>query len=625
LGHTWWHGDPGTGIPSAATATAAALQAPAGEGKPLLVHCVGDSITKGSGASNVNRTAYPAQLQRLLGKKRFVVRNFGVGGSTVLKKSTLPYWDTFAYAESLAPPHPDVVVCMWGTNDAKRVNWDEKKYERDYLTLLRGYQALPSRPVTFVMVSPPLYMARHEIQWDMQPTVVNTQLPKVIRRVAAASGSVLIDVFEAMGGAALTRLELFVNKSRPRDKNDGCHPNDAGYQVLAGTVAEAFHAHLPASAWGGRVEEEKAEGEASPEEVGGASPQDIETGQEPPTTAPRPKQGEAGTRGGDPRRTATSIITSTSTGTGTGTSSGTGGSARRGLGQRRHVVVTCVGDSLTEGLGASRPNGSYPAHLQRLLSAIPALADARVVVVNYGVRGTTAMKAPPRTYWSTAQHQRLLALQSPSAGTTTATTATATATAAVVLMFGTNDASVSLWNETAFVADYAALVRTYARLPGRPTILVATPPPVYFRSKYDQEEDVRSRLPAIVAQVAARTSAHLLHVHDAAVGGDDGQLAADAEIAQRLAQAFEVALHDGLDVGIGRGGGSGSGSGGGGGGGGGGDGGGNGVRVLIDTSSPKRKSLKLFVLARNTRRSTLVAHTWSNRYVIFVVWHKANV
>ena len=62
-----------------------------------------------------------------------------------------------------------------------------------------------------------------------------------------------------------------------------------------------------------------------------------------------------------------------------------------------------------------------------------------------------------------------------------------------------------------------------------------------------------------------------------------------------------------------------------GGGGGGGDGGGNGVRELIDTLSPKKTSLTLFVLARNTRRSALVAHIWSNRYVIFVVWHRANV
>ena len=83
----------------------------------IVVSCVGDSITKGSGASNVNITAYPAVLQRLLGK-RFRVHNFGVGGTTVLKKSSFPYWSTTAYQESLVIK-PDIVVAMWGTNDVR--------------------------------------------------------------------------------------------------------------------------------------------------------------------------------------------------------------------------------------------------------------------------------------------------------------------------------------------------------------------------------------------------------------------------------------------------------------------------------------------------------------------------
>ena len=81
----------------------------------IVVSCVGDSITKGSGASNVNITAYPAVLQRLLAK-RFRVHNFGVGGTTILQKSSFPYWSTVAYQESLTIK-PDIVIAMWGTND----------------------------------------------------------------------------------------------------------------------------------------------------------------------------------------------------------------------------------------------------------------------------------------------------------------------------------------------------------------------------------------------------------------------------------------------------------------------------------------------------------------------------
>ena len=58
---------------------------------PIKVACIGNSITYGSGISDRPRDSYPSQLARMLGEK-WEVRNFGVGGRTLLKKGDNPYW-----------------------------------------------------------------------------------------------------------------------------------------------------------------------------------------------------------------------------------------------------------------------------------------------------------------------------------------------------------------------------------------------------------------------------------------------------------------------------------------------------------------------------------------------------
>src|SRR6201999_1364973 len=60
---------------------------PASYDHPIKVACVGDSITQGAGAGPGK--SYPDQLQGLLGDK-WVVKNYGVGGRTMLKKGEAP-------------------------------------------------------------------------------------------------------------------------------------------------------------------------------------------------------------------------------------------------------------------------------------------------------------------------------------------------------------------------------------------------------------------------------------------------------------------------------------------------------------------------------------------------------
>lgn len=60
---------------------------PSASPMPVRVACVGDSITFGTGADPGK--SYPSQLQALLGSG-WQVKNFGVGGRTLLRKGGPP-------------------------------------------------------------------------------------------------------------------------------------------------------------------------------------------------------------------------------------------------------------------------------------------------------------------------------------------------------------------------------------------------------------------------------------------------------------------------------------------------------------------------------------------------------
>ena len=67
----------------------------------------------------------------------------------------------------------------------------------------------------------------------MNATVINHIFPHLIPRIANETGANgVIDVFDALGGSSLNAPELFCDYQ----SCDACHPNDAGYDRLAGVV-----------------------------------------------------------------------------------------------------------------------------------------------------------------------------------------------------------------------------------------------------------------------------------------------------------------------------------------------------------------------------------------------------
>lgn len=123
--------------------------------------------------------------------------------------------------------------CPVRLQDAKNFNWfgvqsQGDNYTVDYLNMIATFQALPSKPKIYVALPPPLFSP---YPYQMNSTVINVTFPVLLPAIASAGGAAgVIDVYTAMKGQA------------PNITCDGCHPTDAGYQIIAQTFASALAA-----------------------------------------------------------------------------------------------------------------------------------------------------------------------------------------------------------------------------------------------------------------------------------------------------------------------------------------------------------------------------------------------
>jgi acyl-CoA thioesterase I len=194
----------------------------------MKVACVGDSITNGAGttAPEGSSNSYPSQLQRMLGDK-FEVRNFGVGGTTLLKNGDSPYQrqEAFQQAKEFAP---DVVVIMLGTNDTKPQNW---KYKDDFAAdcedLIKQFAGLPSSPRIYLCR--PCFVAG-EGNFGINEPCVEAELP-LIDAVAQKTGTRIIDVHAA-------------TKDDTVHFPDRVHPDNRGAELIAKAVFKGIAGHV---------------------------------------------------------------------------------------------------------------------------------------------------------------------------------------------------------------------------------------------------------------------------------------------------------------------------------------------------------------------------------------------
>jgi len=188
-----------------------------GDNPPVRVACVGDSITEGAHST----LSYPKQLQTLLGEG-FLVKNFGVGGRTLLKEGDHPYWKEKAYTEA-KDFTPNVVVIMLGTNDTKAQNWKFKdNFAAEYKELVESFKNLDSKPLIFVCRPPPIFGAGN---YGINDPNLQVLIP-IIDQVAQDEGATVLDMHAAL-------------ESHPETEADRIHPNAAGDGIIAKVVADA--------------------------------------------------------------------------------------------------------------------------------------------------------------------------------------------------------------------------------------------------------------------------------------------------------------------------------------------------------------------------------------------------
>jgi lysophospholipase L1-like esterase len=187
---------------------------------PIRVACVGDSITQGIGAEKGK--SYPAQLQTILGDK-WLVKNFGVSGRTLLKKGDRPYWIEKAF-QAAQDFQPDAVIIMLGTNDTKPKNWvHHDEFYADYKDLVETFKNLPSKPRIYLCRPDPVPAPGN---YGINETNLAIEIP-LIDQLAAEEKVDIID----MHAALLPTPQLFP---------DRVHPNTAGAGIMAQTAATAL-------------------------------------------------------------------------------------------------------------------------------------------------------------------------------------------------------------------------------------------------------------------------------------------------------------------------------------------------------------------------------------------------
>ena len=130
------------------------------------------------------------------------------------------------------------------------------------------------------------------------------------------------------------------------------------------------------------------------------------------------------------------------------------------------TTILCIGDSITQGVGASSAEKSYPGRLSELLMFTQSNSSRKYhnySVFNYGVKNTLLNRRSDASYWKTEEYKSALSLHR-------------TTASIVIILLGANDAKYAYsWNETEFIVDYLDLIHSFRALESKPKIYLCIP------------------------------------------------------------------------------------------------------------------------------------------------------
>lgn len=162
------------------------------------------------------------------------------------------------------------------------------------------------------------------------------------------------------------------------------------------------------------------------------------------------------------------------------------------------TVLACVGDSITQGVGAKRGQ-SWPAQAQKTLGE-------SWKVKNFGLSGTTLMNSGNKPYQKSKHFQNALDSEPD----------------IVVIMLGTNDTKPVNWKNSKrdYEADYRDLIADFQKLGSKPEIYLCLPPYIAKEGRWGiNNNDTRAQIP-IIEKIAKELKLEVIDVYSALEGKD---------------------------------------------------------------------------------------------------------
>lgn len=157
------------------------------------------------------------------------------------------------------------------------------------------------------------------------------------------------------------------------------------------------------------------------------------------------------------------------------------------------IKVACVGNSITEGIGLSKP---YPTALQELLGE-------QYEVRNFGVSARTLLKKGDYPFWNEAKYQDALSWQPD----------------IVIIKLGTNDTKPQNWKyKEDFEKDYVELISSFKKLPSKPQIYVCKPIPVFEDKWGINEEALKNGVLPAMQKVARKAKVQTIDLYTPFLG-----------------------------------------------------------------------------------------------------------
>lgn len=205
------------------------------------VYFLGDSITQGCGASNMENNCFVALFQKKYPNAKIL--NYGVCGTRIARRkeasANASYDEDFNMRVERMDEGADLVVVFGGTNDfghgdAVMGQFGDKDVYTFYGATYTLYEKLLTKyPHAKILVLTPL----HRLS-DNQPNMLGNVLNdyrQAILQTAEYFALPVLDLFATSG------INPNVAKVRETMLPDGLHPNDCGYQRLFELIDAAIN------------------------------------------------------------------------------------------------------------------------------------------------------------------------------------------------------------------------------------------------------------------------------------------------------------------------------------------------------------------------------------------------